>query len=173
MLDSDGKILLGNDKFSELMGLTDQEYLGKTLQDTPLAQYAEAITSELKCVVNDKVIKASKVLIDLEDRKMWLNVVKSPVVDNDEKVIGAACVMRNIDKEVQSKIQRNTFLASLSHDLKTPIAAQIRALDLTLNNAFGYLNDSQRDILEQTLVSNKQLHHMSQTFSIHTKMKTE
>lgn len=160
MLDPDGKILLGNDKFNELIGENDKTYLGKTLKDTVLSKYTDAISNGLDSVVYNKEIKTSNVLIELNGSKNWLRVVKSPVFDRNERVIGASCVMRNIDEEVQLKIRRDTFLATVSHDLKTPLAAQIRALDLILNNTFGELSGEQRDIIEQIWSSNKQLHQM-------------
>lgn len=160
MLDPDGKILLGNDKFNELIGESDRTYLGKTLKDTVLAKYSETLSSGLESVVYDKEIKTNNVLIELNGVKNWLRVVKSPVFDKNEKVIGASCVMRNIDEEVQLKIRRDTFLATVSHDLKTPMVAQIRALDLVLNGAFGKLSEEQGDIVGQIWNSAKQLYQM-------------
>lgn len=40
-------------------------------------------------------------------------------------------------------------VATLIHDLKTPVIAQEKALDLLLQNAFGELNKSQFEIIEQ------------------------
>lgn len=40
-------------------------------------------------------------------------------------------------------------VATLIHDLKTPVIAQERALDLLLQNTFGELNNSQTEIISQ------------------------
>ena len=160
MLDQNGKILLGNDRFSNLIGEKNGDYVGKKLNETALKDFAEDITANLYNVIVEKQVNSNKVFVNVNGRKMWLKIVKSPVFDKNEDVIGAACVMRNIDEEIQLKIQRDTFFASLSHDLKTPLIANIRALELILKNHFGYLNDKQRDILEQALISNRQLYNM-------------
>ena len=50
---------------------------------------------------------------------------------------------------VATKKQLSAYIATLIHDLKTPVIAQITAVELLLNNNFGNLNNEQRGILEQ------------------------
>ena len=47
----------------------------------------------------------------------------------------------------------STYTATLIHDLKTPIQAQISALNLLLKGSFGTINESQQEILEQLKAS--------------------
>ena len=54
--------------------------------------------------------------------------------------------------------RKNTFIATLTHDLKTPTIAQIRALDLLLGEAFGPLVDEQKEMLEQIKSSCKYMY---------------
>ena len=56
--------------------------------------------------------------------------------------------------------QRETFIASLSHDLKNPTLAQIRALELILNENFGKVSAEQRQIIEMLLDSCKYMNAM-------------
>ena len=49
--------------------------------------------------------------------------------------------------------QRETFVASLSHDSKNPTIAQIRALELILNGKFGNIAPKQREVMEMVLDS--------------------
>ena len=51
--------------------------------------------------------------------------------------------------KVATKKQLSAYIATLIHDLKTPVTAQITAIELLLNNTFGTLNDGQKEILEQ------------------------
>ena len=50
--------------------------------------------------------------------------------------------------------QQENFMATLTHDLKTPILAQMRALEMLLNEKFGTINPSQKSIIQETLNSN-------------------
>ena len=45
--------------------------------------------------------------------------------------------------------QMSAYTATLIHDLKTPVNAQISAIDLLLNNCLGQLNNEQKEIIEQ------------------------
>ena len=56
--------------------------------------------------------------------------------------------------------QRETFIASLSHDLKNPTIAQIRALELILKGNFGKVAPKQREIMEMVLDSCKYMNAM-------------
>ena len=51
--------------------------------------------------------------------------------------------------KINTKNQMPGYTAALIHDLKTPVTAQINAVELLLNNTLGSLNDKQREILEQ------------------------
>ena len=50
---------------------------------------------------------------------------------------------------------RETYFATLVHDLKTPAFAQIRTMDLLLKGYFGKLNDTQTQVIKETLASEK------------------
>ena len=58
-----------------------------------------------------------------------------------------------IDSERKLQAQRETFVASLGHDLKNPTIAQIRSLELLLNGCFGEVNLEQRELLQMILDS--------------------
>lgn len=51
--------------------------------------------------------------------------------------------------KIEIKKQMSEYIAALIHDLKTPVTAQISAIELLLNNTLGSLNNDQREILEQ------------------------
>lgn len=70
---------------------------------------------------------------------------------------------RNVDIEKKMKTQRETYIATLSHDLKTPAIAQIRALKLVLDGQFGDLNSGQKDMLQLTLDSCNYMYDMIYT----------
>ncbi len=67
----------------------------------------------------------------------------------------------NILKIQKLQKQKESFIATLTHDLRTPIRAQMRALELLLENKFGELNADQTEIMLEILSSCKFLHHMT------------
>lgn len=60
----------------------------------------------------------------------------------------------NTSVQIQND-DRETFFATLIHDLKTPAFAQIRTMDLLLKGYFGNLTPIQTEIIKETLASEK------------------
>lgn len=61
------------------------------------------------------------------------------------------------------KRQNESYYATLNHDIKPPALAQIRILEQLLKNKFGILNKNQKEILNLSLNSCKQLYKMLKT----------
>lgn len=68
--------------------------------------------------------------------------------------------MVNSKEENILQMQRETFVASLGHDLKNPTLAQIRAIELLLKGNFGNILPEQKEILEMVLDSCKYMNAM-------------
>ena len=64
------------------------------------------------------------------------------------------------EENARIQAQRENFVASLSHDLKNPTIAQIRALELFLKGSFGKIPPKQREIIEMVLDSCKYMNAM-------------
>ena len=61
-------------------------------------------------------------------------------------------IKKRYNKKFKEKINRLNSV--LTHDIKTPVLAQIQSLELILNQNFGELNDKQKMILKEVLNSN-------------------
>ena len=81
--------------------------------------------------------------------------MKYPVYDKKGNVIKMVILHKNIDAEKDMEDRKNTFVATLTHDLKTPTLAQIKALDIILDKNFGDLAVNQRELLSQVKTSCK------------------
>jgi PAS domain S-box-containing protein len=96
----------------------------------------------------------------LENGKKFLHVNCSPIFSSLVVIEGYILVIRDVTTFREIDAQKETFVATLSHDLKTPIRAQIKAINLLLGKKYGNLNDFQEDILSETLNSNKFMFNM-------------
>ena len=56
----------------------------------------------------------------------------------------------SINKEKEHQSRKQSFIATITHDLKTPTNAQINILNLLLRENFGKLNPEQREMLTLT-----------------------
>ena len=109
---------------------------------------ADEIKNEDNEIINNRQCISREKLITLKNNdKRWFKITKCPIINHEKQIIGICSVAIDIDAEKTSAEQRETYVATLTHDLKTPTIAQIKALDLLLNNQMGPLNDEQRELL--------------------------
>ncbi|HSA07562.1 MAG TPA: response regulator [Candidatus Gastranaerophilales bacterium] len=87
------------------------------------------------------------------------NCSRIPTLSEKEEG-GYVMILRDITAKKEIEAQKETFVATLTHDLKTPVRAQITALELVLKGKFGEINKNQNEILSETLNSNKYMFSM-------------
>lgn len=86
-----------------------------------------------------------------------------PTKDGSGATTGLVAMFANATDRVQLQQQREDFVATLTHDLKTPVSATNRAVKLLLDGDFGEVNAEQREILSTLLQSNTTLYGLVQT----------
>ncbi len=105
----------------------------------------------LKLIFNDKN--------NLHNIPMDVHVCK--IINKKGKLEGYSIIIQDITQEIKNKIQKETFIDILTHDLKNPMRANIRILDLISNNKFGKLNNNLKNIIEELLNSCKFMNYMA------------
>ncbi len=110
-----------------------------------------------------KTIVREKRLIDYEGTPHWYKIYKVPINNLDGSIAGVITVANNTDAEKQLQTQRETFVASIGHDLKNPTIAQIRGLELLLKGEFGEVNYDQKLLIEMVLDSCRYMNGMLST----------
>lgn len=91
--------------------------------------------------------------------KIHTNTNISKIFDENKQLSGFIIVMRDISEEMIVEAQKETFIAMITHDLKTPIRAQIRALELLMENKMQ--NDEKEEILTEILNSCRFMQYMT------------
>lgn len=112
---------------------------------------------------NNQILSKEKELLDYRGISHWYKVYKVPIKDFNDKVTGIVTLVNNIDAEKQLQAQRETFVASIGHDLKNPTIAQMRGLELLLKGDFGDLNKEQIELIEMVLDSCRYMNGMLAT----------
>ncbi len=112
---------------------------------------------------NNKILVKEKEVVDYKGIPHWYKIYKVPINDFNNNVTGIITLANNIDAEKQLNTQRETFVASLGHDLKNPTIAQIRGLELLLKGEFGEISLSQRELVEMVLDSCRYMNGMLST----------
>ncbi|MBX9692309.1 MAG: PAS domain-containing sensor histidine kinase [Cyanobacteria bacterium] len=100
----------------------------------------------------------------------WADVIITVLKDESGQVIGFSNVTRDITDRKQAEDavkhlmhQREDFVATLTHDLKTPVLAANRAVKFLIEGEFGALTDEQVSILQTILQSNEAMYSLVST----------
>ncbi len=102
---------------------------------------------DLYVLQNKKLLVKEKSVMDNSGKLHWYKVFKAPILTHSNTVQGLITIVQNIDTEKNIDAQKELYLATLTHDLKNPIQAQLSSLKLFESGLFGPLNKEQSDIL--------------------------
>lgn len=168
VLDKNGNFLLGNKRAKEFLTkgidtITSNEKIKLDIN----AINKNILIENSNLLKNGNELNIEKQLPGVNGEKYWYKFYKTPMKSRNGKIYAITTFATNIDKEKQIEEQRETYIATLTHDLKTPAIAQVRALELLLSGQLGEFNDDQKEILKLTLDSCNYMYDM-----VHTLLST-
>ena len=144
----DGKIILANEVTSELSSLDSEKLIGMCAYNL-IADPTVCKREDAELLKNKEIITGERYEKFANGKNHWVRIVRVPILDEKDNISSIVVIFRVIDDVKDLEDRKNSFIATLTHDLKTPTIAQIRALDLFLNEAFGAISEEQKLMLEQ------------------------
>ena len=152
----DGKILQINPIVEKLCGLTKEEILNTNFNGL-FVGLSEPICSGISSE-KDVLLRDYRIYNHKKAKSTPVEVSFAPVKDvdseNEKFFVG---VIRDITAQEEMNRLRDDFIATLTHDLRTPLLAAIQTLGFFLDGSLGELNDRQKLLLETMLHSNQDM----------------
>jgi PAS domain S-box-containing protein len=155
-LDEYNKILFANNVALQITGLKKEQVIGKTAQD--IAIHNDLIRLLIKDLVPlstdpEPAHKAEPIKIYAGNKESYFDkeTVKISIVPTGEREtqdIGYVIILKNITLFKELDTAKTNFIATVSHELKTPISAIKLSLQLLTKKGAGALNDEQLQLLE-------------------------
>lgn len=147
------------DNKDNIIGKKDNIYLPNEIMK--LIQDADREVKQSYCPINYVISINSNILLNITtfpilENKIFKGIISIVKDITQEEALKEDFVNKHfeyINSERKLQAQRETFVASLGHDLKNPTIAQIRSLELLLKGSFGSINNEQRELLEMVLDS--------------------
>ncbi|MEI7024790.1 two-component system histidine kinase PnpS [Paenibacillus sp. y28] len=136
MIDGEGKIVLLNRSAEEILGFSSGELLGRPF--TEAKQQYELTQLIKECIEKRDHIRDEMNFYFPEERMLEINLV--PMVREDDEWGGVVIVLHDITAIRRLEKMRSEFVANVSHELKTPIAA-VKGFAETL--LAGAMNDKE------------------------------
>ena len=110
------------------------------------AQFLNFKVSELK-------IHKLKTQVKIGQELIHIDMSLTKIFNKDGELTGFMAIIRDNTEDIEIEQQKDTFIATLTHDLKTPIRAQLRALDLLIREQFGSITNDAKIVLEEVRAS--------------------
>jgi len=162
-LDSDLRIIECNSEFVQMIGKSDRE----SIKGKPLNQVVANLLPEpfLHVIETGQPENRSAELLHLSENGPpgYFDWASWPIKAEDGNTSGLVVMFVDATHRVMLQQQREDFVATLTHDLKTPILAANRAIKLLMEGDYGPVVETQSRVLETILQSNSALYKMVQT----------
>src|SRR5450432_3343981 len=139
-LDDKGNILFLNAVAQNLLGLKQAEIAGKYAPDIAL------VNDLMRNLLQDDTEK-KELKIYADNRESYFSKDVLDVTSN-ETVIGKVIVLRNITPFHELNEAKTNFIATVSHELKTPISSIKMSAQLLTDNRIGNLNQEQHELVK-------------------------
>jgi len=156
IINEDGIIEQVNPACENMIGMVNSKIIGATIDD----------------FIFSKKTFISKELHISDDNELFLRdfCIKNPLSNNlipveisfarinpDDEFKRFVGVIRDVTEQKKSDKLRDDFIATLTHDLRTPLLAAIQTLTFFLEGAIGQLDDKQKLLLSTMQKSNEDL----------------
>lgn len=162
-LDENQKILFINNEALKISGLKLENVIGKSAQQ--IAIYNDLVRSLIQDVLdphfnNYTSREPLKIYADNKESffdKEIIPITIVPVAENQSKHIGDVIILQNITPFKELDFAKTNFIATVSHELKTPIASIMMSLELLRNKNIGSINSEQDQLIQSVKEDSERL----------------
>lgn len=152
-LDENLKVIFANEEAIKISGLTHAELMGNSAQE--LAIKNDLIRSLIQDLMFDETGNGQKqqpIKIFSENKESYFeketfHISITPTGETRSKLVGHVIFLRNVTTYKELDFAKTNFIATVSHEFKTPISSIKMSLQLLENEQIGNLNDEQKKLI--------------------------
>ncbi len=154
-LDENLKVIFANQESLKIFGLSNIPVIGEKIEH--LAAHNDLVRMLFQTIKNEKESDATektepiKIFADGKEsffEEEIINISIIPTAETNSMIIGHVIILRNITKYKELDFAKTNFIASVSHEFKTPISSIKMSLQLLDNKRIGELNPEQASLLD-------------------------
>ena len=153
-LDENLKVIFANEEALKIIGSTANEIIGHFTQELALKNdLVRNLITDL--MIENPILgqKQAPVKIFAENKESYfeketLHISIVPTGETNSILVGHVIFLRNVTSYKELDFAKTNFIATVSHELKTPISSIKLSLQLLENAEIGHLNDEQKNLVE-------------------------
>lgn len=158
VLDERGFVLFTNPAFSEVVAVPEKNLVG---------QYAPTAADQnihLRSILNpamndsaDDTIRLHGQSKDLIFRREQFSVIRTDDAAHTSQALGRVIILKNVTQFHELDMAKTNFMATISHELKTPLSTIDLSVKLLQDERTGVLSDEQKKLVRAIRQENSRL----------------
>lgn len=152
--DENLKIIFANEEAIKISGLKHTELIGKLAKDLSIKNdLIRSLIQDLMIGETDNRQKQVPIKIYSGNKESYfeketLHISITPTGEADSRLVGHVIFLRNVTTYKELDFAKTNFIATVSHEFKTPISSIKMSLQLLENEQIGKLNDEQKNLID-------------------------
>jgi PAS domain S-box-containing protein len=152
-LDENLKIIFANEEAIRISGLHEGEVVGHLAQELAITNdLIRTLIQDIMLGDLDKFQKNNPIKIFAGNKESYfeketIHISVTPTGEQFSKLIGHVIFLRNVTSYKEMDFAKTNFIATVSHEFKTPISSIKMSLQLLENDQIGLLNQEQQNLV--------------------------
>lgn len=147
-IDNKGVVLFANQQALQLLSLKEQDIVGLSQEEV------KKRNDLFRFVVNESNNIPFRVVVDGKENYFNKEIIE---LEHDKQKAGSVIVLKNITPFKELDVAKTNFMATVSHELKTPLASSDFSLKLLEDERVGPLTQEQKELVQSLKEDNKRL----------------
>jgi PAS domain S-box-containing protein len=147
VLDPNYKIALLNNACENVFNISEDKVLNKhfleVINNGELYDYISSVYNSKSEDTDHKVI-----YLNVDDKDYYFNIIVSVLKNAQEKAAGMVVLFQNITQLKQIEKIKSDFVATISHEFKTPLTSIMIGTSLVKDEKLGVLSERQREVID-------------------------
>jgi PAS domain S-box-containing protein len=155
-VDNNRKIVIFNKAAEEMTGWKAQDAIGLNCQtvmklkdDKDLSVCEKSCPMLLTWSSDESVVRNDMCFINAYKKTLQVSGSYAPIKNLAGEVTGGLCVFRDITKQIQLDREKNEFISTASHEMRTPLTAMEGYIELIENPKICQVDEKGREYLEK------------------------
>lgn len=150
-LDENMRVIFANEEALKITGQRKEDIIDKPAQELSVTN--DLIRSLIKNLVSKQVEEKKPVKIYANGKESYfeketLDISFVPTGEKENKLVGHVIILRNVTSYKELDFAKTNFIATVSHEFKTPISSIKMSLQILEDGQTGKINEEQKHLLD-------------------------